>query len=107
MLQAGNVAQSLGYMMPSTYLPSYAHYLGLPTITGAILVALSGLASTPGGIVIGWLADRFSPMTCVWISSFGSTLAVFLLWGLGTSFGLLVVFSLVYGFFAGAFSSKF
>jgi MFS family permease len=107
MLQLGNVTQSLGYLLPSTYLSSYAHSLGLPSIMGAILLALFSLASTPGGVVLGSLGDRLTPMTVILISSLGSALAVFLFWGLSTSIPILIVFSVVYGFFAGAFSSTY
>ncbi|EPE24735.1 MFS general substrate transporter [Glarea lozoyensis ATCC 20868] len=108
-LQIGNVIQSFGYLLPSAYLPSYAHDLGLPNLTGAILVALFSLASTPGGIVHGILCDRSSPTLIILLSSLGSALAVFVFWGLATEspLPLLVVFALVYGFFAGGFSSTY
>ena len=41
------------------------------------------------------------------ISTIGATLSVFLLWGFSTSFPLLCVFSLVYGLFAGGFTSTY
>jgi MFS family permease len=43
--------------------------------------------------------------TVITISTVGSTLSVFLLWGLATNFPLLVVFSITYGIFAGGFSA--
>lgn len=107
MMQIGNVIQSLGYLLPSTYLSSYAHTLGLPSITGAVLLAVFSLASVPGGVVIGSLCDRLKPTTVILISSLGSTFAVFLFWGLSSSLALLMVFSITYGFFAGGFSSTY
>lgn len=103
----GNVIQSLGYLLPSTYLASYAHMLGLPSITGAVLVAIFSMASVPGALVIGYLGDHLSPTTVILISSVGSTLAVFLLWGLSSTLPLLILFSIFYGFFAGGFSSTY
>ncbi|KAF5562457.1 monocarboxylate transporter 2 [Fusarium phyllophilum] len=87
MMQAGVIIQSLGYLMPSTYLASYASTIGLPSITGPILLALFSVASVPGGIV------------------HGSALPIWLLWGLSLDLANLVVFVIVYGFFAGGFSS--
>lgn len=107
MLQAGNIFQSLGYLLPSTYLPSYAYSLGLSSLMGAILLALFSFSSIFGGLFIGMLGDRISPMTVILISSLGSTLAVFLFWGLSTNLTLLIMFSLAYGFFAGGFSSTY
>lgn len=107
MLQIGNIIQSLGYLLPSTYLGSYAHTLGLPSITGAVLLAIFALASVPGGVVLGYLCDKLKPTTVILISSVGSTLAVFLFWGLSSSLALLMVFAITYGFFAGGFSSTY
>ncbi|KAI1475643.1 MFS general substrate transporter [Daldinia eschscholtzii] len=106
-LQWGNILQSLGYLMPSTYLASYAYALGFPSITGPIFLALISLASVPGSLLIGLLNDTgLAPTTVILISSFGSALSVFLLWGLGGhQVAVLVVFTIMYGFFAGGFSS--
>ncbi|KAF5658961.1 monocarboxylate transporter [Fusarium denticulatum] len=105
MMQAGVIIQSLGYLMPSTYLASYASTIGLPSITGPILLALFSVASVPGGIVHGMLGDKFSATKAVTIASIGSALPIWLLWGLSLDLANLVVFVVVYGFFAGGFSS--
>lgn len=107
MLQLGNVMQSLGYLLPMTYLASYAHSLGLPSITGAVLIAVFSLASVPGNFLIGLLGDHISPTTNILISSLGSAFAVFIFWGLAARIALLVVFVVAYGFFAGGFSSTY
>ncbi|KAI1101053.1 MFS general substrate transporter [Jackrogersella minutella] len=106
-LQAGNVLQSMGYLMPSTYLASYASALGFPSVTGPIFLALISLTSVPGSIVIGLLTDAgLAATTVILISSLGSALPVFLLWGLGGhQVAVLVLFTILYGFFAGGFSS--
>ncbi|KAI4867625.1 MFS general substrate transporter [Hypoxylon rubiginosum] len=106
-MQFGNILQSLGYLMPSTYLASYANALGFPSVTGPIFLALISLASVPGSLLIGLLNDTgLAATTVILISSLGSALPVFLLWGLGGhQVGVLVVFTLMYGFFAGGFSS--
>ncbi|KAF5981272.1 monocarboxylate transporter [Fusarium bulbicola] len=105
MMQAGVIIQSLGYLMPSTYLASYASTIGLPSITGPILLALFSVASVPGGIVHGMLGDKFSATKAVTIASIGSALPIWLLWGLSLDLANLVVFVIIYGFFAGGFSS--
>lgn len=107
MMQLGNVIQSFGYLYPSTYLASYAHSLGLPEVTGAVLIAVFALASVPGSFSLGLLGDRLKPTTVILISSLGSTIAVFLFWGLAAHIALLVVFVILYGFFAGGFSSTY
>ncbi|KAK8075108.1 hypothetical protein PG997_009771 [Apiospora hydei] len=105
MLQTGSMLQSMGYLMPQTYIASYAQSLGLPDITGPTLLALFQVASVPGSLVFGPLGDRFPVTTVILVSSAGSALAVFLLWGISQKFAVLAVFCLTYGFFAGCFSS--
>lgn len=105
MMLWGVVIQGVGYLMPTTYLASYAINVGHSSITAPILLALVQLMSAPGGVLIGLLGDRFGASMAIITASFGGTLPVFLLWGLSFHLANLVVFVLLYGFFAGSFSS--
>ncbi|RAH46867.1 putative MFS monocarboxylate transporter [Aspergillus brunneoviolaceus CBS 621.78] len=122
-LELGNIIQSLGYFLPSTYLPSYSTTAaGLSETTGTFLLALFNATSIVGGIVLGSMCDRFAVSNIMLLSSMGSGLSVLLFWGLSatatnhlssssehlqapTALALLTVFSITYGFFAGGFSS--
>ncbi|EAW13985.1 putative MFS monocarboxylate transporter [Aspergillus clavatus NRRL 1] len=120
LLQVGNIIQSFGYFLPTTYLPSYSTAAaGLPDTAGTLLVALFNATSVFGGIALGTLCDRFAVTNIMLLSSVGSALSVFLFWGLASSresaaptssyshaaMTLLIMFSISYGFFAGGFSS--
>lgn len=115
MLQAGNIIQSFGYFLPTTYLPTYStSTIGLPPTMGTMLVSLFNATSVFGGITLGMLCDRFAVTNILLLSSLGSALSVFLFWGMAsssddgpsqTALTLLTVFSIFYGFFAGGFSS--
>ncbi|KAF7561028.1 hypothetical protein G7046_g3108 [Stylonectria norvegica] len=105
MLQAGIILQSLGYIMPSTYLAEYATTIGLSSITGPILLALFSLASVPGSLLHGIVGDKTGATTVVLVSSLGSAIPVFLLWGLSIRLSTMVAFVILYGFFAGGFSA--
>jgi MFS family permease len=105
MMLWGVVIQAVGYLMPSTYLASYAINVGHSSITAPILLALVQLMSAPGGVIIGLLGDQFGSSMAITMASFGATLPVFLLWGLSFHLANLVIFVLLYGFFAGSFSS--
>ncbi|KAF7551387.1 hypothetical protein G7Z17_g5042 [Cylindrodendrum hubeiense] len=105
MLQIGIIIQSLGYLMPSTYLASYAATIGLSTVSGPLLLALFSLASVPGSLIHGMLGDRVSASKVIVVSSLGSALPVFLLWGLSRHISTMVLFVVFYGFFAGGFSA--
>ncbi len=106
-LQAGNIIQGLGYFIPNIYLPTYARSLGLSPVAGTVTVSLFNTTSVFGQIILGSLIDRVHVTTVVLISTVGATLSVFLLWGFSASLPLLCMFSLVYGLFAGGFSSTF
>ncbi|KAF2116347.1 major facilitator superfamily domain-containing protein [Lophiotrema nucula] len=106
MLQIGNILQSLGYFLPYTYISSYAvQEIGTSTTIGTLILSLVNVTSVPGGIVLGSLNDHAPVTTAILISSLGSALAVFFFWGFATHTALLTIFAIVYGFFAGGFSS--
>jgi hypothetical protein len=106
-LQAANILESLGFFLPSIYLPSYTASLSppLPSYTGTLLLALLNLFSVFGAIFLGYLSDRFHIVNVILLSTLGSTLSVFLLWGFASNLGILVGFVIMYGFFAGGFSA--
>ena len=104
-LQIGNTLEGLGFFMPNIYLPSYARTLGLSSVAGTVTVSLFNTMSVFGQVILGTLTDRLHVTTVILISTIGATLSVFLLWGLSVSLPLLYVFSVVYGLFAGGFTS--
>ena len=104
-LQASNLIQSLGYFLPQTYLSSYASTIGLNTNLGTLMIALVNGASIPGALTMGMLNDRLDLSHVILLSSIGSTLAVFIFWGLAGHGALLIMFAILYGFFAGGWSS--
>lgn len=104
-LQLGLAVESLGYFIPSIYLPTFARSLGLSSTTGTLLVALLNAAGVFATVIMGMLCDRYHVTTVILLSTIGATFSVFLLWGLSTALPLLVIFSIVYGFFAGGFVS--
>ncbi len=105
LLQLGLVMESFGYFIPSIYLPIFARSLGLSPSIGTLLVALLNAAGVVATVMFGMLCDRFHVTTVILLSTIGTTISIFLLWGLSTAMPLLVEFSIVYGFFAGGFVS--
>lgn len=81
--------------------------MGLSSISGTITVSLFNTTSVFGQVILGFLSDRLHITTVILISTIGATISVFLLWGFSTSFPLLCIFSLVYGLFAGGFTSTY
>lgn len=71
------------------------------------MVSILNTASVPGVVLLSTLCDHLEVTTVVFISAFGSFLSVLLLWGFSTSLPVLTVFAIVYGFFAGGFTSTY
>ncbi|KXJ90912.1 major facilitator superfamily domain-containing protein [Microdochium bolleyi] len=104
--QAANIVEALGFFLPGIYLPMYARSaFGAQSYASASTVLLLNVASVFGCVVMGWFTDRFHVTTCIMLSTVGATLGVFLLWGLSASLPMLYAFCVVYGLFAGSFTS--
>ena len=106
-LQLGNILEGFGFFIPNIWLPTYARSLGLPSISGTITVMLFNTTSVFGQVMLGSMIDKMHVTNVILISTIGASLAVFLGWGLSTSMPLLCVFALVYGLFAGGFTSTY
>lgn len=105
--QVGNTLHGLGYFIPGIYLPSYATSIGMGTTSTTATVALLNTTTVLGCISVGMLIDRFHVTTVLCILAVGSTIATLVLWGLSTQMPTLLIFSAVYGFFAGPYTSTY
>lgn len=104
-LQACNVVEALGFFLPTIYLPSFARTLGASSTLGALTVILFNVASVFGCVLMGAVVDKWHVTNCILISTVGSTIGVFIVWGFSVSLPPLYIFSLIYGLFAGSFTS--
>ncbi|KAH9868876.1 hypothetical protein J1614_007951 [Plenodomus biglobosus] len=104
-LQSANIIQSLGFFLPAIYLPLFAKSIGANSIQSTITLILLNGAGFVGCLCMGMAVDRFHVTSCLLVSGIGSSIGVFLLWGLSTSLAPLYIFCLVYGAFAGCQSS--
>lgn len=96
----------LGFFFPSLYLPSYATALGLSSTQGALSLSVMSIAQVAGQFFFGYLSDKqYSVGVLCSICSIMATVSIFALWGTAKSLALLLVFGIVYGFFASAFST--
>jgi len=104
--QACNVIEALGFFLPTIYLPTFARSIGVPSGTlSALTVILFNVASVFGCVFMGSIVDKWHVTTCILISTVGSTISVFVIWGFSNSLAPLYIFCLIYGFFAGSFTS--
>ncbi|OTB07091.1 hypothetical protein M426DRAFT_318449 [Hypoxylon sp. CI-4A] len=104
--QLANVVEATGFFLPGIYLPTYARSaLGAASYTSATTVLLVNVASVVGCIGMGWFIDRFHVTTCILFSTIGATIGALIIWGLSSSLPLLYFFCVVYGLFAGSYTS--
>ena len=76
-------------------------------MTSSLILAVLNAATVPGVLSLSYLCDRVDVTNVILISTVGSALSVFLCWGLATSLPVIAVFAVLYGFFAGGFTSTY
>ncbi|KAI0394099.1 MFS general substrate transporter [Xylariaceae sp. FL0594] len=104
--QAANIVEAMGFFLPGIYLPTYARTtLGAASLAAATTVLLINVAAVFRSVAMGWFTDRLHVTTCILLSTVGATMSVLVIWGFSSSLGLLYLFCIVYGLFAGSFTS--
>ncbi|CAG7994378.1 unnamed protein product [Penicillium olsonii] len=100
------LTQGLGHFFPAVFLPSYATAVDIPSIQGALLLAVMCIAQVLGQFTFGFLSDKkFSVNSLSIICCTAAAIAAFTFWGLAKSMALLVVYSILHGFFGYGFGT--
>lgn len=104
--QLANIVQATGYFLPGVYLPSYTRATyGVSTMFSALTVLLINIAATVGSVIMGWMTDKLPVTVCLALSGVGASVAALVLWGLVPTFAGVYAFCVVYGLFAGCYTS--
>ncbi|GAA5897548.1 hypothetical protein JCM8208_003301 [Rhodotorula glutinis] len=105
---AANIGQAFGYFITLLYLPTYASAVGLSGAEGSALLASVNGACVLSRVAMGVLSDKHSPHRLGLGTMLASSIAVLVLWGVAsTSLPPLLVFSIVFGFAAGGWTSLY
>ena len=106
------IFQSSGYGIPQTYLSTYARDIALLSQTsGTLMLAIFNAPGIIASSFFGWLSDnkhiRLSAQTVSAIPPVSCAISTFFFWGLTTQggIGLLIVFSMTFGFFSSGYSA--
>lgn len=106
------IFQSSGYGIPQTYLSIYARDVALLSQTsGTLMLTLFNAPGIIASSFFGWLSDNkrvvLSAQAVSAIPPLCCALSTFLFWGLTThgAIGLLIVFSMTFGFFSSGYSA--
>ena len=102
----GNTIEALGFFLPTLYLPTYARSLGASDFLSSLTVILFNLTSVVSSILVGFLSDRYHVTVPILISTVGTVLSVFFIWGCSVSIPSLYIFCIAYGLLAGGYSSS-
>lgn len=102
---AGLAIAALGLFSPFFYVTSYATSLGMSASISFYPVSVVNGASLFGGVLPGFLADRFGCFSLCSLAIFSSGV-IALCWTKPTNLGGLIVWSLAYGFASGVSSLK-
>ncbi|KAF9956680.1 hypothetical protein BGZ72_002566 [Mortierella alpina] len=104
-LTFAELSASIGFLIPMYYFQTYSLFIGLSTQNGALIAGLSSGASCIGRIVLGYAADRLPKTAVVSVCAWMTAGSILIVWTLSKSFGVYLLFALLYGFFAGGYVS--
>ncbi|KAG5519260.1 hypothetical protein PMAC_001885, partial [Pneumocystis sp. 'macacae'] len=93
----------VGIYFPYFYIPVYGKSIGSSSFS-AYFISILNSASIFGRIIPSFIADQKGPLNMLIVSSIGLVALTYLWIGIHTMVGL-VIFSILYGFFAGAVMS--
>ncbi|KAJ3367300.1 hypothetical protein HDU91_001538 [Kappamyces sp. JEL0680] len=94
---------AFGYFCPFFYLSRFAVQNGMTPTQGALLTAFTNAANGLGRAGLGWVGDYFGTLNTLWLSVLLSSFTIFFIWPFSTSFALLTVFAIAYGFLIGGY----
>ena len=101
-----NLVYGMGYFFPSLFLPSYATTVGLRGWQGALLLTVMSVSQVLGQFTFGYLSDGKVRLNyLIAIATVVSSLATFACWGIANSFGPLLVFAILFGFFGAGYTA--
>ena len=100
-----SMIQSIVAPLPSLWLPSFASSMKMTPAAGPLSVALLNLASCCGFVLQGRLVDRYHVSWAILVSTLGSTVAVFGVWGCtGSEEATLYIFAILFGIFGAGYN---
>lgn len=96
-----------GAFIPVAFIPSHAVANGLSRELASYLITILNSVSIAGRIIPGMVADRFGRFNTYAFCSFLAGLFTLVLWIPAHSSGIIILYSVLFGFFSGASVSMF
>ncbi|PWN92069.1 MFS general substrate transporter [Acaromyces ingoldii] len=95
--------QLFGYVTPVFWLPNYAHAIGLSASQGANVITIFGGVNFLGRLLAGFVGDRLGIMNVLASFTFMAGLLCVVCWLFARSYGVLIVFVVLWGIMTGAY----
>ncbi|KAJ3731272.1 major facilitator superfamily domain-containing protein [Lentinula guzmanii] len=105
LLAAGGSLVALGCFVPYFYVVNYAQSLGISSHMSFVVLALMNAGGVFGRVAPAILSDRIGRFNLLAPTSFVAGLSILVCWMFAHTLPTLIVFSILYGFFSGAFIS--
>lgn len=99
---AGAVA-TFALFVPAFFLPLYTHSLGLPSSTGAALLAGFNFSTAIGRLVSGFSCDYIGPLNTIFIAMLVNAMTMLSIWPASDTLAPLVAFAIINGVANGSF----
>ncbi|KAI7860240.1 major facilitator superfamily domain-containing protein [Circinella umbellata] len=99
----GSVIGVMGYLGPMFYLPKYAADIGLSPQDGSNMLAIMCAVNAVARIALGFVADKIGRLNMFIITSILSGIFSFVIWPFATSYGILVLFCVLWGATSGMY----
>lgn len=86
----------MSYFPVSLYIATFTATLSSP-LSATIVLSLFNVSGVIGQILMGYLTDRMPYPRIMFVSTFASSIAAFLLWGFADTLGRVFAFAIVFG----------
>ncbi|KAI9495835.1 major facilitator superfamily domain-containing protein [Zychaea mexicana] len=99
----GAVIALMGYLSPMFYLPKYAAEIGINETDSSNLLGILCAMNGVGRLVLGYIADKIGRLNMFLIASAFAGVCTFIIWPFATSYDILLVYSILWGFSCGTY----
>jgi MFS family permease len=98
---------SFAYTAPFYFLPSYALHVGLDKTDAALAVGILSALNAVGRIFFGQLAVQLGSVNMFFVATSLAGLFCAVVWPFASSYGMVVVFAVLYGLASGGYISLY
>ncbi|KAI9742105.1 MAG: hypothetical protein M1834_000495 [Cirrosporium novae-zelandiae] len=101
----GMFALELAVLIPSSYITTYALYIGMPSSLSYQLLAYQNAAQILGRILPNWIADYWGRFNTMVLSSLPCAIVILVLWLKASTTASVIAFAVLFGLLSGTTSS--